>query len=180
MTFMLITAALLTGAPRPAVGALEAFNTGQLYLLTTETCSDTLRDQWTSIPLVYHHSRSSSRRGVDTASWNSVMLELWNGINVPETNFTVRAGDEYLIYGNYTLMYSSSEGRVDIPIMPEELWTVLSHCRRPAPPSTGQISMEAWYPGLEGPVTSFVATYTPAMPVIQTLLERGRQAIQPE
>ncbi len=180
MTFILITAALLTGAPRPAASPLEAFNSGQLYLLSLETCTDTDRDQWTSIPLVSHYSGSRSRRGIDTASWNSVMLELWNGINVPETNFTIRAGDEYLLYSNYTLMYSSSSGRVDIPIMPEELWAILSHNRRPAPPSTGQISMEAWYPGLESPVTSFVAAYTPTMPVIETLLARGRQAIQPE
>ncbi len=180
MTFMLITAALLTGAPRPAVGALEAFNTGQLYLLTTETCSDT-----PPRPVDFHPPGVPSFPFQLPPGGGHGIMELRNAGTLERDKCP---GNELHSKGRRRVSHLRQlhpdvlelRGRVDIPIMPEELWTVLSHCRRPAPPSTGQISMEAWYPGLEGPVTSFVATYTPAMPVIQTLLERGRQAIQPE
>jgi hypothetical protein len=104
------------------------------------------------------------------------MSKLWDVLYSPDAHFTVRAGDEYLVYGEHALLYSRGDARSNVMIYPEELWSILGHCYRPLSPSTGQVSMEAWFPGMEEPVTSFLTVNDPAMSVVQVLLQRGREA----
>lgn len=113
-----------------------------------------------------------------------------NGIALPRTVSAIEEmgvevdrdsmlpGDEYLIYDNFILFYTSPGERISIAVHPEELWTILSHCNRSPLPSTSQTSLEAWYPGLEEPVTSFVTHTDPAMAVITELFARGRETVQ--
>lgn len=105
------------------------------------------------------------------------MGELWDIMYDEDARFTVRAGDEYLVYGEHALYYNSGDIRSNVMIYPEELWYIINHCFRPFfTPATGEVSMEAWFPGMEEPVRTFLTVNDPAMSVVQVLLQRGREA----
>lgn len=160
--------------------ASQVFESGQLYFRCTgiETSGlDYRRDIATGIPFITDGCEATPGLEREIRLWNSSMRKLWDQVYTSGTNFTVRAGDEYLIYQEFTLCYTRGPERVFLHIHPEELWAVLSHCRRAASPVTGQVSMQGWYPGMGAPATAFVSAHDPAMPVIQELLERGRTAL---
>jgi hypothetical protein len=104
------------------------------------------------------------------------MRELWDSICSEDAHFTVRAGDEYLIYSRNTLTYSKGDIRNTIFIYPEELWVIMSHFYMPLSPATGEISMQAWFPGMAETETTFITAHHPAMTLIQELLQRGRDS----
>ncbi len=104
------------------------------------------------------------------------MRELWNSIYSEDASFTVRAGDEYLIYSQNTLVYTRGDIRSSVMIFPEELWVIMNHCCRSLSPAMGEVSMQAWFPGMDEPLTTFFTIHDPAMSVIQGLLQRGREA----
>lgn len=105
------------------------------------------------------------------------MGELWDVMYDQDARFTVRAGDEYLVYGEHALYYSSGDARSNVMVYPEELWYIVNHCFRPFfTPATGEVSMEAWFPGMDEPLRSFLTANDPAMSVVQVLLQRGREA----
>lgn len=117
----------------------------------------------------------------DPADWGyeipfgyNTMRDLWNSMVSEDAHFTIRAGDEYLVYSRNTLVYTRGDLRCNITIYPEELWYIMSHCYRPMSPVTGEISMQAWFPGMDESETSFLTLHDPAMSVIQLLLQRGR------
>jgi hypothetical protein len=171
------------GIPIGVSQAVSAFDSGYLYLRRIGMESplpEPERDPATAIPIYTDGCEVSSGQEYQILIWNETMKRLWKGVNTAETNFTVRAGDEYLIYDSFLLFYSGPEGRTGITIRPEELWTILSHCRRPLSAATGQVSMEAWFPDLDSPATAFVTVNDPAMPVIQRLLQSGRDSITEE
>ncbi len=182
MTALLLAAAVIAGIPLPVSRAITAFNHGDLYIRTIgmEPEEDFRRHYPTGIPDYAEGCESSARLDRELELWNTTMLKLWSKVNTSETNFTVRAGDEYLIYDNFILFYTSPGERVSIAVHPEEIWTILSHCNRTPLPSTSQTSLEAWYPGMEEPVTSFITHTDPAMEVITELLSRGREAVSME
>lgn len=160
--------------------ANRAFESGQLYFRCTdmETSGAVLgRDAATGIPFIADGCGTTPGLEREIRLWNGSLRKLWDRVFTSGTNFTVRAGDEYLIYQEFTLCYTRGPERALIHIHPEELWAVLSHCRRGASPVTGQVSMQGWYPGMGSPATAFVSAHDPAMPVIQGLLERGRTAL---
>lgn len=162
----------------PAAEAETVFNGGELYLKTSDRSAEEqmLRDLGTGILFKYDDCRGSRHPDGEIYSWNTTIRRLWNEIYQPETSFTVRSGEEYLIYENYMLYYTSGDTRTELHIFPEELWVVLNQCRRPSTTLTGQISLEAWYPLLNEPFSAFVSVYDPAYPVIQELFRRGREA----
>jgi hypothetical protein len=169
---------ILTGVSHGYLQADYAFYSGSLYLRQNSMYpfpAEGGRDPYTLIPVITDDCRTRPGRESDINRWNAAMLRLWEQVNQPETHFTVRAGEEYLVYENYMLLYISGNTRTSIQINPEELWTILSQCRRPVSPSLAQVSMEGWFPGLDSPVTSFV-TAGPVMDVIQLLFERGRNS----
>ena len=104
------------------------------------------------------------------------MMDLWNSMVSEDAHFTIRAGDEYLIYSQNTLVYSKGDLKRNVIIYPEELWYIMSHCYRPMSPVTGEISMQAWFPGMDESETSFLTADDPAMSVLQVLMQRGRNA----
>ena len=106
------------------------------------------------------------------------LRELWESICSEEASFTVRAGDEYLVYSRHTLVYSKDDIRSTFSISPEELWAIMSHFHRPISPATGQISLQGWFPGMEETETDFITAGDPAMTVVQELLKRGREAVE--
>jgi len=107
---------------------------------------------------------------------NRAMRQLWDSMCSEEAHFTVRAGQEFLVYGAHTLVYTNGEQRSNVMIYPEELWSVMNQCYKPLSPVTGEISMEVWFPSMEEPTATFITAGDPAMSVIQVLLERGREA----
>ncbi len=104
------------------------------------------------------------------------LRELWDSMCSEDAHFTVRAGDEYLIYSRNTLTYSKGDIRNTIVIYPEELWVIMSHYHMPLSPATGEISMQAWFPGMAETETTFITVHHPAMTLIQDLLQRGRDS----
>ncbi|MBD3278748.1 MAG: hypothetical protein GF388_10650 [Candidatus Aegiribacteria sp.] len=106
------------------------------------------------------------------------MRALWESICSEDAHFTIRSGEEYLIYSQHTLVYRKDDARSTIPINPEELWTIMSHYYRPISPATGQISIQGWFPGMEDTETDFITSGDPAMTVVQEFLDRGREAAQ--
>ena len=95
-----------------------------------------------------------------------------------DAHFTVRAGDEYLIYSLNTLVYTKGDIRNTVSIYPEELWAIMSHYHRPLSPATAEVSMQAWFPGMDESEIAFITVHDPAMSVIQLLLQRGREAFE--
>jgi len=178
MTALIIGMILLSGVPSPVARAVTAFNSGELYLRTIgmEPESDFRRHGATGIPDYAEGCESSRELDWELELWNTTMLKLWNSINTAETNFTARAGEEYLIYDSFLLFYTCPEGRYGIPIHPEELWAILHHLGRNPSAATSQISVEGWYPGLSEPLMAFVTQHDPVYEVIQELIERGREA----
>ena len=106
------------------------------------------------------------------------MRELWDSMCSEDAHFTVRAGDEFLIYSQNTLIYSKGDQRYTIIVYPEELWAIMSHYHRPLSPATGEVAMQAWFPGMDETETAFITNHDPAMSVIQALLQRGREDVQ--
>ena len=106
------------------------------------------------------------------------MRELWDSMCSEDAHFTLRAGDEFLIYSQNTLTYSKGDQRNTIVVYPEELWAIMSHYHRPLSPATGEVSMQAWFPGMDETETAFITDHDPVMAVIQVLLQRGREDIQ--
>ena len=107
------------------------------------------------------------------------MGDLWDIMYDDDARFTVRAGDEYLVYGHHALLYTSGDVRSNVMIYPEELWYIINHCYRPFfTPATGEVSMEAWFPGMDEPLNTFLTAHDPAMSVVQVLLQRGREAAE--
>lgn len=113
--------------------------------------------------------------GYGTLRGGRVFRDMRDRVYSPETRFTVRAGEEFLIYESNILLYTDGERRSTVMVYPEELWTIMEHCRRPVAAATGQVSIEVWYPGLESPVNTFLTVHDPAMSVVQVLLQRGRE-----
>jgi len=178
MTALLLAVTVIAGIPLPVSRAITAFNGGDLYIRTIgmEPEGEFRRHYPTGVPDYAEGCESSAELDRELELWNTTILKLWEKVDTCETNFTVRTGEEYLIYENFILFYTSPGERVSITIHPEELWAVLSHCNRTPLPSTSQTSLEAWYPGLGEPVTAFVTESDPAMGVITELLSRGREA----
>lgn len=112
----------------------------------------------------------------DIELWNATMLKLWEAINKQETRFTVTAGNEALYYEDFLLFFADQDGRTGILIYPEELWTILHHAEVCSTPALGQIIVEAYYPGMIASANVFVTANDPAMSIIQTLLDRGRDS----
>ena len=107
----------------------------------------------------------------------TTLRELWDSMCSEDAHFTVRAGDEYLIYSQNTLVYSKGDIRNTVFIYPEELWAIMSHYHRPLSPATGEVSMQAWFPGMDESEIAFITVHDPAMSVIQVLLQRGREVV---
>ncbi len=176
---LLILAAVLFAAPQASFHAEEVFNSGELYLRTTGTAEESnyIRNRATGIPEYPENRENSGTRYCrDIELWNSTMLSLWNSVNTSETFFTVRAGEEYLIYETFFLFYLSSEERVQIAVHPEELWRILSTLKKPGPALESQVSIEGWYSGLAEHSQVFIGQSDPAFETVQLLLERGREA----
>ena len=108
----------------------------------------------------------------------TTLRDLWDSMCSEDTHFTVRAGDEYLIYSQNTLAYTKGDIRNTVLIYPEELWAIMSHYHRPLSPATGEVSMQAWFPGMDESEIAFITVHDPAMSVIQVLLQRGREAVE--
>lgn len=106
------------------------------------------------------------------------MRALWESICSEDAHFTIRSGEEYLIYSQHTLVYRKDDSRSTVHVNPEELWAVMSHFYRPISPATGQISLQGWFPGMEETETDFITSGDPAMTVVQDLLQRGREAAE--
>lgn len=182
MTVLLLAAALMAGVPVPVSRAVTTFNNGDLYLrsINMEPEGEFRRHYPTGMPDYAEGCESSRELDWELNLWNTTMLKLWEKVNTAETNFTVRTGEEYLIYESFLLFYTSPGDRINIPIHPEELWAILNHCSRTPLPSTSQTSLAAWYPGLGEPVMAFITHNDPAMSVIDELLLRGREALHQE
>lgn len=178
MTTAFLALILVAGIPTPVAQAITVFNNGEIYLreINMEPETDFRRKSPTYIPCYAEGCEGSVELDWELDLWNTTMLKLWNSKNTAETNFTVRAGDEYLVYDSFLLFYTYPDGRCGIPIHPEELWAVLNHLGRNPSAATSQISVEGWYPGLNEPLTAFITQYDPVYEVIQELLERGREA----
>ena len=179
MTALLMAAAVSVGIPAPVSGAINAFDGGSLYLRTIgmEPEGDFRRNGSTGIPEYTEGCESSRELDRELELWNLTMLKLWSEVNTAETNFTVRSGEEYLIYQGFLLFYTCPECRTGIPVHPEELWTILNHLGRNPSAATSQISLEGWYPGLDEPRSAFVSVYDPAYEAIERLFDLGRAAI---
>lgn len=107
---------------------------------------------------------------------NMTMSEMWKVMYDEDARFTVRAGNEYLVYSNRALVYTDGDRSSNVMIHPEELWYIINHCYRPIiAPATGQTLMEAWFPGMDEPMRTFLTVNDPAMSVVQVLLQRGRE-----
>lgn len=106
------------------------------------------------------------------------LRELWDSMCSEDAHFTVRAGDEFLIYSQNTLSYSKGDQRYTIIVYPEELWAIMSHYHRPLSQATSEVSMQAWFPGMDEAETAFITIHDPAMSVIQVLLQRARENVQ--
>lgn len=178
MMIILVIAAILSGVPSSAAGAITAFNGGELYLRTTgmEPGGDFSRNSATGILSCTGGFEGARWRYLELELWNTTMLTLWNSVNTSETNFTIRAGEEYLLYDNFLLLYTNTNTRAGICIHPEELWAILNHLGRNPSAATSQIALSGWYPGLPETENAFVSAYDPVYEVIQELLERGREA----
>lgn len=179
MNALLMILALSAGVPTTVARAVTEFKSGNLYLRTIgmEPEGDFRRDGATAIPEYSEGCEYTRGLELELEMWNSTMLRLWENINRPETFFTLRAGEEYLIYEEYLLFYTSPVSRTQIAIHPEELWRILSHLGRNPSAATSQLSMEGWYPGLgEEPVMAFITVNDPVYDTVEGLLERGREA----
>lgn len=104
------------------------------------------------------------------------MRELWDSMCSMDAHFTIRAGNEFLIYSQNTLNYQNGDIRNTVMIYPEELWYIMSHYHRPLSPAMGEVSMQAWFPGMDEIEITFITIHDPVMSVIQELLQRGRDA----
>ncbi len=173
---------LLAAGGLPSLDAARAFNDGELFLreIGMEPVEDFRRDPGTGIPRYSEGCESSRALDHELYRWNSTMLRLWARVNTADTNFTLRAGEEYLIYDSFLLFYTWPEGRTQIPIHPEELWAILSHLGRNPSAATSQMSVEGFYPGLPEPASAFITVYDPVYPTVEELLERGRETIPAE
>jgi|GEM_PF-1899316 len=170
---------LTAGVPSGVSSALTAFDLGYLYLRDVGMESpgvDYPRDRTTGLEICTDGCLTSAELEYEIELWNEVMIKQWRKINTAETSFTVRAGNEYLYYENFLLIFAVQSIRTEIVIHPEELWSILNHAGTSSDPATGQIYVEAWYPGLSNPVSSFITVNNPAMNTVQTLLQRGREA----
>jgi hypothetical protein len=178
MWFMIMV--LTVGVPPGVSSALAAFDQGFLYLRDAGMESsgvDSQRDNTTGLEIITDGCETSASLEREIELWNTVMLKQWNSINTSETSFTISAGNEYLYYEGFLLFYANQSGRSGITIRPEELWSILNHALNNSSPATGQIHLEAWYPGLSNSVSTSVTANDSAMNTVQQLLQRGRETI---
>lgn len=182
MLAFIMTAALFSGIGHVSTGAAAAFNSGELYLRTIgmEPEGDFRRHGATGIPEYSEGCESSRALDRELERWNRTMLRLWEHVNTEETTFTLRAGNEYLLYETFFLFYACDDDRVNISVHPEELWRILQHLDRNPSAVTSQIALEGWHPGLEETGMAFIGPNDPAFDTVQALLERGREAIPQE
>lgn len=173
---------LLTGVPTAVSQAIAKFDSGYLYFRTFGMESEEPecpRDNSTAIQI---HTDGCEPEGTsqEYLLWNTTMEKLWEDINTEETSFLLQAGNEKLEYKECILTYTNSESSVEIPIYPEELWSILYEVKNDSATCTGQISIEASCPTLFEPTLIFVRPSTQLANLTERLLNRGKEQIQLE